>query len=325
MRAFTILTIGVFLAVTPAQGQSAKVSILVDLDPARVDRSVRIESIAADAEGRLYVADTLTGNVFRVDPGSPTPVVVGRIPARDTRTAPAGTRGLAFNAQGDLFIANSTYSEVRRIRKEDLRPERPGIAQTFATGTVGANGLAFDKQGNLFVTGTETGRIYRVGAAGGAAQIGAQLELFLRTLPDGRTVPAPGPNGIAVDPNGVLYVTSTGPGEIWKIETRPDGSVGKPILFIKSPLIERVDGIAFDKSGTAWLALQRNALVIVTPGGELREVAKTGSSGPLETPTAIVFVGSRAYVNNFDTPPPPNGDGKTSTDGIGASIAQIDP
>ena len=46
-------------------------SILVDLDPASVDRSVIVESITADKEGRLYVPDRVTGNILRVDPKSP--------------------------------------------------------------------------------------------------------------------------------------------------------------------------------------------------------------------------------------------------------------
>jgi hypothetical protein len=58
---------------------------------------------------------------------------------------------------------------------------------------------------------------------------------------------------------------------------------------------------------------------------DIREVAKNGCAGPLEAPTAIVFGGSRAYVNNYDLLPPPTCDGQTPTAGIGASIAQAEP
>ena len=60
-------------------------SILVDLDPASVDRTVIVESITADRNGMLYVADRVTGNILRVDPKAPTPVVVARIEARDVQ------------------------------------------------------------------------------------------------------------------------------------------------------------------------------------------------------------------------------------------------
>src|SRR5437867_9809614 len=130
-------------------GPSAKVSILVDLDPASADRTVIVESITADKAGRLYLPDRVTGNILRVDPMSPKPVVVGRIEPREIKgkKTNADPSGLAFNAQGDLFIAVGPYSEVVRIRGADLNPQKPGIAQTFATGAEGANGIVFDKQG----------------------------------------------------------------------------------------------------------------------------------------------------------------------------------
>ena len=113
------------------------VSILVDLDPASVDRSVIVESITADKEGRLYVPDRVTGNILRVDPKSPKPVVVGRIEAREMKgkKVNADAAGIAFNSQGDLFIAVGPFSEVVRVRGADFNPAKPGLAQTFATGT----------------------------------------------------------------------------------------------------------------------------------------------------------------------------------------------
>ena len=85
---------------------------------------------------------------------------------------------------------------------------------------------------------------------------------------------------------------------------------------------------AFDPKGNLWVAAnERNAVVEVTPEGKVRDVAKNDSRGPLEFPTSVVFVGSTAYVSNFDTPRRDNlaADGKTSLDGVGASIAQITP
>ena len=41
----------------------------------------------------------------------------------------------------------------------------------------------------------------------------------------------------------------------------------------------------------------------------------------------MIFIGNTAYVSNFDTPRRDNlaADGKTSLDGIGASIIKIEP
>jgi sugar lactone lactonase YvrE len=331
MKTTMIPLLAVFLgACATMQPRSPAVSILVDLDPASVDRTVIVESITADKEGRLYLPDRVSGNILRVDPKSPKPAVVGRIEAREIKGKKinADGSGIAFNQQGDLFIASGPFAEVVRIRAAELNVAKPGTAQTFATGTEGANGIVFDKQGNLFVSGGRSGIIYRVGPNGGAAQPAVKIEPHTRKLPDGKAEQATVANGLDFDAKGILYVADTARGAIWKIEMQPDGKDSKPALFAQSPLLEGVDGTAFDANGKLWAAVnERNAIVTVTPEGNVQEVAKNGSTGPLEFPSAIVFVGTTAYISNYDTPRRDNMDanGKTARDGIGASIAQIAP
>jgi sugar lactone lactonase YvrE len=306
------------------------VSILLDLDPASTDRTVIVESITADRSGLLYLADRVTGSILRVDPKSPKAVVVGRIEVREIqgKKVDAGPSGIAFDSQGDLFVAATAFGEVVRIRGAELNPAKPGLAQTFATGTVGANGIAFDRQGNLFVGGGASGIVYRVGPNGGVAEAAVQIDKHVRTLPDGKTQQPVVANGVAFDANGVLYVADSARGAIWKVVIGTDGKGGKPVLLAQSPLLEGADGLAFDRSGTLWVvANELNAIVTVTPDGRVRQVAKNGSQGPLEFPSAIVFVGDRGYVSNYDTPRRDNMDanGLTARDGVGASIAQIAP
>lgn len=309
---------------------SPAVSILVDLDTASSDRTVIIESLAADKDGRLYVPDRVSGNILRIDPRTPKPVTVGRIEAREIggKKVNADASGLVFNSQGDLLIAVGPFSEIVRVRGAELNPAKPGLAQTFATGTPGANGVALDRQGNLFVSGGASGIIYRVGTNGGAAQAAAQIDKFVRTLPDGKAQQAIVANGVEFDAKGILHVTDTARGAIWKIAIGADGKGGKPTLLAQSPLLEGADGLAFDSRGVIWVAAnERNAIVSVTPEGQVREVAKNDSRGPLEFPSALVFAGGTAYIANYDTPRRDNMDanGKTALDGIGASIAQIVP
>ena len=331
MKVFLIIVFALSLGAcsTMQAGRSAP-SILVDLDPASADRTVIVESIAADRNGMLYLPDRVTGNILRVDPRAPKPTVVGRIEAREIKgkKVNADPSGIAFNPQGDLFVAAGPFAEVVRIRASEINPAKPASAQTFATGTPGANGIVFDRQGNLFVSGGGSGIVYRVGASGGAAQQAVQIEKNTRTLPDGKTQQAITANGLEIDRNGVLHVADTSRGAVWKVAIGPDGKGGKPALLAQSPLLEGADGLAFDRNGNLWVtANERNALLTVTPDGAVREVAKNGGQGPLEFPSAIVFVGETGYVANFDTPRRDNMDanGKTALDGIGASIARITP
>ena len=310
------------------QMSSPRISILIDLDPASVDRTVIIENITADREGVLYTSDRVTGNVLRVDPKLPKAVVVGKIESRtiDGKKVDPSPGGISFDARGDLYLAVGPFSEVVRIKAADLNPAKPGIAQTFATGVPGASGIAFDKRGNLYVSGGASGIVYSVGPNGGAAQSAAQIDKNMRTLPDGKTQMAIVANGLKFDTAGVLHVADTSRGAVWKVLIGADGKGGKPALLAQSALLEGADDMAFHSNGDVWVAANElNAIVSVSPAGVVKTIAKNGSQGPLEFPSALVFSGNRAYVVNFDVPRRDNMDanGTTAKDGVGASIAEI--
>lgn len=303
-------------------------SILVDLDPASVDRTVIVEGIAADRNGLIYLPDRVSGNILRIDPKSPRPVVVARIEPRQINGQTVGGNGggLAFNAQGDLLIAANAFNEVVRVRAADLNPAKPGIASTFGTGTTGANGLAIDRAGNVYVSGGANGTVYRVPAAGGAAQPAAQIERFTRTLPDGRTQQPIVANGLAFDASGALLVADTARGALWKVTLGADGRGGPPVMLARNPLLEGADGITVDRRGDIWVAVNElNAIVKVTPAGQVQQIARNGVAGPLEFPSGLVFIGDAAYISNFDVPRRDNVDAgsNTSRGGIGASVVRM--
>ena len=304
------------------------VSILVDLDPSSTERTVIVENITADRDGILFTSDRVTGNILRIDPKSPKPVVVGKIESRTTdgKKVDASPGGIAFDAKGDLYLAAGPFAEVVRIKAADLNAAKPAIAQTFATGMPGANGIAFDRFGKLYVSGGASGIVYSVGANGGAAQAVAQIERNVRTLPNSTATQAIVANGLKFDAQGVLHVADTSRGAVWKVVVGADGKGGKPALLAQSPLLEGADDMAFTRNGDLWVAANElNAIVSVSPAGVVKNIAKNASQGPLEFPAALVFVGNTAYVVNFDVPRRDNLDanGTTAKDGIGASIAQI--
>jgi sugar lactone lactonase YvrE len=304
--------------------------VLIDFDPKSAEQTVIVESIAADHRGNLYACDRVSGNVWRIDPKNPKLVVVGRVQERDIggKKVRADVSGIVFNQAGDLYLTAGGFKEVLRIRSRNLDPENPGTAQTFATDTEGANGIGFDKNGNLYVTGGRNGRIYRTGPEGGRAEVFAQVPLHTRVLPDGKTEQALTANGFIFDKEGsTLYIADTARGAIWKLAIGGDGRAAQPTLMTQSILLEGADGPAFDPQGNLWVAAnERNAVVLVQPDGRVFDVQKNGSKGPLEFPTSVVFVDATAYVSNFDTPRRDNlaADGKTSIDGIGASIIKIE-
>jgi sugar lactone lactonase YvrE len=324
------LTIALLVLSAAADASAYKASVLIDFDPKSADQTVIVESIAVDHKDMLYACDRVTGSVWRIDPRDPKLVVVGRVQERDIggKKVRANVSGIVFNAAGDLYLTAGGFNEVLRIRGRNLDPDEPGVAQTFATQTDGANGIAFDKNGYLYVSGGRNGRIYRTGTEGGKAQIFAQIAPHTRVLPDGKSEQALTANGIVFDKQGTtLYIADTARGAIWKLPVGADGRTDQPALMTQSVLLEGADGPAFDPQGNLWVAAnERNAVVLVQPDGRVFDIQKNDSKGPLEFPTAVVFIGATAYVSNFDTPRRDNlaADGKTSLDGIGASIVRID-
>ena len=329
-RAIVLAILFLTASMAANRADAAKVSVLIDLDPASAAQTVIVESLATDPKGMLYACDRVSGNVWRIDPRNPKLIVVGKVQEReiDGKKVLANVSGIVFNQAGDLYLTAGGFNEVLRIRGRNLDPKEPGVAQTFATETEGANGIAFDKNNNLYVSGGRNGRIYRTGAEGGRAEIFSQIALHTRKLPDGKTEQAVTANGIVFDKQGTtLYITDTARGAIWKLGIA-DGRAGQPALLSQSALLEGADGPAFDPQGNLWAAANaRNAVVMVQPDGRVFDIQKNESKGPLEFPTSVVFIDANAYVSNFDTPRRDNlaADGKTSIDGIGASIVKIEP
>src|ERR1043166_2057452 len=282
-----------------------RITVLIDLDPNSAAQTVIVESIAADSHGLLYVCDRVSGNVWRIDPRKPKLVVVGQVESREIqgRKVNADASGLAFNQEGDLFIASGPFSEVLRIRSRDLDPDKPGTTQTFARYTEGANGVAVDKNGNLYVSGGRNGKIYRTGREGGKADVIAQVATHTRILPDGKTQQAITANGIVFDAEGTtLYVADTARGAIWRVPIA-NAAAGQPTLLAQSALLEGADGPAFDPRGKLWVeANERTAIVIVTSDSNGFDIAKNGSKVPLYLPHPDAVVEGTAYVSNFDTP-----------------------
>jgi len=69
MKALIVPVLAIFVsACATMQAARSGVSILMDLDPASTNRTVIVESITADREGRLYLPDRVSGNIAQITP-----------------------------------------------------------------------------------------------------------------------------------------------------------------------------------------------------------------------------------------------------------------
>ena len=161
-----------------------------------------------------------------------------------------GPVGLAFDASGNLFVANSGDNTIEKFAPN-------GVGTVFAsTGLNGPLGLAFDASGNLFVANGSNNTIEKLAPNG----VGA---VFASSVFPG---PISVPSALAFDASGNLFAGNF-------IETivqfTPSGTKSS---FTTVPA--EVEGLAFDNAGDLLVADGGGASVLaVAPNGDQRTIA----------------------------------------------------
>jgi hypothetical protein len=263
--------------------------------------------LAGGSDGKLYTAGrTIGGNpcpVWRIDPGSPSLVEVGQIPAASTGRCIAN----GLDTAGDLFVAEADSGHVYKLTPN----ETPPLPMAIVFGNSGAGGpgalaIAFDKHGSLWVTegvvSPIQGRVWKIIPPTGGVKVEQfRIPPLLNTQSVGqdvrRTVGLVNPpgftsaglsvaTGIAFNQNGDLLISDLSRKAIWKVEFNPDGSLKSPIgcdttyhpktlclsnVFIQHPLLGAQ--IALDTFGNIWSGVpDRNAIAVVTTCGNVEEI-----------------------------------------------------
>lgn len=193
------------------------------------------EGVVFDTLGNLFVAGAQ--DVFKITPG-------GAVSHFANLPFGAGGYGIAIDPAGNLYVADSSLSEVSKIG--------PGGTVTTYAALPGLNptGLTFDPLGNLYVSAN--GTVLRVAPGGGTATTYA-------TLPNGFN----NNYGLAFDSAGYLYSADAAQAKILKIA--PGGVSISSFGAISSGAI----GLTFDGSGNLYAAeYASNRIEVIKPNGD---------------------------------------------------------
>ena len=332
-----VFSAAALLTTTPTSAQQGSFSTLITTPLA-------IEGLTTDGSSVYTIGRGATGPcpVWQINLASPSLVVVGLIPN------PCNPSGLVFNGSGQLFTvdADRIYSLTPSAASPPTAavfasgvPGANGIAFDRAGNAWTGDGTT--GQGRVWRVnrqGSQVTEAFRVPPIAIETTVAGGIGRDVRTLPPGTIAVTPTTrnaadtagsqplvaNGLAFDRRGDLFIADTARGAIWRVEIDNRGDVRSHTgcddayapgtlcfenVFVAHPLLEGVDGIVFDDAGNLWCSVnERNAIVVVTPGGRVLEVFRnprdrtTGlrNEGPLETPTSPVVVGKVVCTANSD-------------------------
>ena len=227
--------------------------------------------------------------------------------------------GVVLDAAGNLYVADGgDNNSIRKIGLDGVSTTLAGAVEGYAEGLGKAasfntpSGLAMDAAGNLYVADTGNNAIRKVTPDGKVSTLAGD---GLAGDQDGRGAAARfnGPIGVAVDDDGVVYVTDTYNDRIRRIAPNGDvttiagaGRSGKADGPAAQALFDLPTGLAVAANGDLYIADTGNHAIrkldkngVVTTVAEAREDERASL---LRSPVALaltrdgyLYVGSNAH------------------------------
>jgi len=267
--------------------------------------------VAADASGRLFIADSGNNRIRELDSNGIVTTVAGNGSSGYSGDGGAATNaslneptGVAVDASGNLFIADQSNQCIRQV-------DANGIISTVAGGGSGGGysgdggaatnaslngpyGVAVDASGNLLITDSSNQRVRKVNVNGIITTVaGNGLGGYSGDGGAATNASLNNPYGLAVDALGDLFIADSGNDRIRKVDTNgiittvagkgndePFGVFSGDGGAATNASLNGPYGVAVDVSGNLFIVDQSNQRIRkVDSDGMITTVAGNGSSG----------------------------------------------
>jgi tripartite motif-containing protein 71 len=149
-------------------------------------------ALAFDAEGMLWIADTGNSRVLRYNPAARQFVTV-----MERQNGIRRPVSLACDRQNTLYIGDTAAEDVRRLTYDGKCLSRLGENRRLKQPAH----LAVDSGGRIFLVETGANRLQVFNSEGES--------LLVYDTPNGRLEPLKSPTGVALGPNGEVYLSDT--------------------------------------------------------------------------------------------------------------------
>jgi gluconolactonase len=188
-----------------------------------VKKTGRPNGLAVDAAGTIWVAESSTPSLLRLTMEGDCQVVATECDGEPFLFP----NDLCFGPDGALYLTDSGASVHVFAPNNQIRPDyltidfdgrvyrvdpATGMVKLLDRGIRFTNGIAFGADGMLYVNETITGNIYRYERSGGS--LSGERKYFGNVVRADAPAGWKGPDGMAFDENGLLYVAVFGQGDV---------------------------------------------------------------------------------------------------------------
>jgi sugar lactone lactonase YvrE len=293
--------------------------------------------LAVDIAGNIYVTDSGNNTIRKIAPDGMVTTLGGcaACPAGSADGTGSAARfsnpnGIGVDGNGNVYVADEYNNTIRKISPGGVvttlagqippdysgNPDGTGPKALFSY----PNAVAADSVGNIYVADGDNNTIRRITPNGTVTTLAGLAGQSGSTDGAGITARFDEPGGIAVDNQGIIYVTDTGNQTIRKITT--DGMVttlagnagysGYADGIYTNAQFDYPQSLVLDSSGIIYVAdTWNNTIRRVTPDGIVTTFAgKAGYSGSVDgvgtnalfsSPTGITVDGEgNLYVADLD-------------------------
>ncbi len=251
------------------------VDCVVNVDFSPTAGGVRTgQLVVTTANGSVYhfgLTGIGSGGQLSIDGGSPSIAAISGLgnPAQ-----------VAVSATGNVYVADPTNNRVVAYTPSTSGPG--GTQTTVGTGLKSPMGVAVDTSDNVYISDTGNNRILKISQATGVQTVMGQV--LAVGSPAYNQYTFKGPQGLAVDVNGNVYVADTGNGVVVEIPFNPVLGGATPLLqYPGAPAFVSPVSVAVDRNGNIYVADTSDFQIEVIPagGGDLQNLPPSGAGATL--------------------------------------------